>query len=192
VEYHNFGAYIDTVLMGKINHGGWVAINIIPTAVHTVLGVSVGKLLISDTPSQKKINYLLTAGIIALTLGFGLDIANITPIIKRISTSSFVLASTGWVLLMMALLYWLIDIKKFNKYAWIAVVVGMNAIFIYLFFETVGSQWLDGAVAIFVRGFSGLAGMGPKLSAVLSALVTLLVEWYICYWLSRNKIFIKL
>jgi len=192
VEYHNFGAYLDTVLMGKINHDGWVAINIIPTAAHTIWGVLAGKLLISDRPANQKIKYLLLAGIIGLILGFGLDLTNITPIIKRIATSAFTLASAGWVFLMMAFLYWLIDIKKFSKYAWIAVVVGMNAIFIYLFFETLGYQWLNGVVAIFVRGFLGLASISPKITAVISAFTTLMVEWYICYWLSRNKIFIKL
>ena len=192
VEYHNFGAYMDTVFMGKINHGGWVTINFMPTAAHTIWGVLAGKLLISDRPVNQKVKYLLIAGIAGLILGFGLDWANITPIIKRIATSSFTLASGGWVFLMMALLYWLIDIKKFNKYAWIAVVVSMNAIFIYMFFETVGYEWLNGAVGIFVKGFAGLIGIGSKISAVLSAFATLMVEWYFCYWLARNKIFIKL
>jgi predicted acyltransferase len=192
VEAHNFGAYMDTVLMGKINHDGWVTINFIPTAAHTIWGVLAGKLLISERPADQKVKYLLVAGIIGLVLGFGLDWANITPIIKRIATSSFALASGGWVLLMMALLYWLIDIKKFNKYAWIAVVVGMNSIFIYMFFNTVGYQWLNEAIAIFVKGFLGLAGISPKVSAVFSAIATWVTEWYICYWLARNKIFIKL
>ncbi|MDB5137351.1 MAG: hypothetical protein JWP37_3954 [Mucilaginibacter sp.] len=192
VEAHNFGAYMDTVFMGKINHDGWVTINMIPTAAHTIWGVLAGKLLISEKAASQKIKYLLIAGIIGLGLGFGLDWANITPIIKRIATSSFTLASEGWVLLLMALLYWVIDIKKFNKYAWIAVVVGMNAIFIYYFFNTVGYQWFNGAVAIFIKGFTGLIGIAPKISAVLSAIVTLAIEWYLCYWLARNKIFIKL
>ena len=192
VEYHNFGAYMDTVLMGKINQGGWVAINIIPTAAHTIWGVLAGKLLISHTTAQQKIRCLLIAGIVGLVLGSGLDIANITPIIKRIATSSFTLASGGWVFLMMALLYWLIDVKKVNKYAWVAVVVGVNSIFIYLFFETVGSQWINGFVAIFAKGFLGFAGIGPQIAAVISALATWFLEWGLCYWLARNKVFIKL
>jgi predicted acyltransferase len=192
VEYHNFGSYMDTVLMGKINHDGWVAINIIPTAAHTIWGVLAGKLLVSDKPVQQKIKYLLIAGVVGLVLGFGLDLANITPIIKRIATSSFTLASGGWVFLMMAFWYWLVDFKKYSKYAWIAVVVGANAIFIYLFFETVGYQWVNGAVAIFVRGFAGLAGVNANVSAIISALVTWVLEWGLCYWLARNKVFIKL
>jgi predicted acyltransferase len=192
VEYHNFGAYMDTRLMGKINNDGWVAINIIPTAAHTIWGVLAGKLLVANFSAQKKIKYLLIGGIAGLVLGFGLDWLNITPIIKRIATSSFTLASGGWVFLMMAFWYWLVDFKKYNKYAWTAVVVGANSIFIYLFFNTVGYQWVNGFVAIFVVGFSNMAGIVPVISAVLSALVTWFLEWGLCYWLAKNKLFIKL
>jgi predicted acyltransferase len=191
-EYHNFGAYLDMVLMGKINHGGWVAINIIPTAAHTIWGVLAAKLLMEPIYSRHKIIYLLIAGITCLVLGFGLDVANITPIIKRIATSTFVLASGGWVLLCMAFLYWLVDIRQYNKYAWVFTVVGMNAIFIYLFFETVGGQWFNDAVAIFVKGGMALIGPHHAITALISALVTLFAEWYLCYWLSKRKVFIKI
>ncbi len=191
-EYKNFGAWMDTVLMGKINPDGWVAINIIPTAAHTIWGVIAGRLLVQPIASRQKIIRLCAAGIICLTLGFGLDKLNITPIIKRISTSSFVLASGGWVLLILAFLYWLTDVKKLNRYAWVFVVVGMNSIFIYLFFETLGYQWLDKTIGIFVKGFSGFAGMPDKTQSVFSAIVTLFSEWYLCYWLYKRKIFFKL
>jgi predicted acyltransferase len=192
VSGKNFGNWMDMVLMGKTNSDGWVAINIIPTAAHTIWGVLAGKLLLSNKTAKQKIGILLIAGVSALVIGYGLDIANITPIIKRISTSSFAFVSGGWVLIIMAFLYWLIDVKQFNKYAWIAVVVGMNAIFIYLFFETVGVQWFNGAVGIFVKGFVGFTGMGEKGLAVMSAFVTLFLEWCLCYWLWKKKIFIKL
>ena len=187
----NFGSYVDMVLMGKINENGWVAINVIPTAVHTIWGVLAGKLLISQTTVSHKIKTLVVTGICALVIGYGLDLASITPIIKRISTSSFVLASGGWVLLFLALLYWITDVKKINRYAWLFVVVGMNAIFIYLFLDTVGYHWFNGFIAIFVKGFTGLLGIPEKVQALLSALVTLLAEWYLCYWLYKKKIFLS-
>ncbi|TYR33861.1 DUF5009 domain-containing protein [Sphingobacterium phlebotomi] len=191
-EHHNFGAYMDTVLMGKINSDGWVAINFIPTAAHTIWGVVAGKLLVSPLANRQKMKYLIGAGIIALIAGYALDISDFTPIVKRISTSSFVLVSGGWVLLIMALLFWINDIKKQSKYAWIFTVVGMNAIFIYLFFETVGMQWLNGTTAIFVKGFLGFTGLSDQVMSVISALVTLFMEWYICFWLFKKKIFFKL
>lgn len=175
VEYHNFGAYMDTVLMGKINPDGWVAINIIPTAAHTIWGMAAAKLL-----KDKKVLPLIIAGLIGLILGFAVDYFNISPIIKRIATAGFTLASAGWVFLILAFLFWWIDLKDHPKYTWIAVVVGMNAIFIYLFFETVGAQWVNSVVAIFVP------------FKVLSAFVTLGLEWGLCYWLYKRNIFFKL
>jgi predicted acyltransferase len=188
----NFGSYVDMLLMGKINENGWVTINFIPTAAHTIWGVLAGKLLISQTQASHKIKVLVVAGVCGLIIGYGLDMTSITPIIKRISTSSFALASGGWVLLFLALLYWITDVKKFNRYAWIFVVVGMNSIFIYLFFETIGYHWLNGFIAIFVKGFTGLAGIPEKIQSLLSAIVTLFAECYLCYWLYQKKIFFKL
>ncbi|TZF86500.1 DUF5009 domain-containing protein (plasmid) [Pedobacter sp. BS3] len=191
-EHHNFGAFMDTVLMGKINTDGWVTINFIPTAAHTIWGVVAGKLLISSLNNRQKVNYLIAAGIIALIAGYALDLSGITPIIKRISTSSFVLVSGGWVLLIMAFLFWINDVKKQSKYAWIFTVVGMNAIFIYLFSNTVGMQWFNGFVAVFVKGLLSITGLSNQIMSVISAMVALFTQWYLCYWLYQKKIFFKL
>ena len=99
-DQHNFGNYIDVILMNKINDGGWVAINCIPTAVHTIAGALVGKLFISA--KKDKIKVLLIWASICLAIGFGLDFAGVTPIIKRIATSSFTFASLGWCLVGLA------------------------------------------------------------------------------------------
>jgi predicted acyltransferase len=193
VEGHNFGSYADVVLMGKINSDGWVAINAIPTAAHTIWGVLAGKLLISAHSASYKIKMLMGFGLLALLLGFGLDAAEITPIIKRISTSSFVFASGGSVLIMLAIAYWLVDVKRYVKYIWIFSVMGMNAIFIYIFFETLGMQWLNGTIGIFTSGIlTTLFGIPLNISAVVSALSTLLLEWSLCYWLYKRNIFFKL
>src|SRR6476469_8006454 len=52
VDQHNFGNYMDTILMNKINSDGWVAINCIPTAVHTIAGALTGKLLQSGRKNK--------------------------------------------------------------------------------------------------------------------------------------------
>jgi predicted acyltransferase len=193
VESHNFGSYVDTLLMGKINSDGWVAINAIPTAAHTIWGVLTGRLLVSSRASGSKIGLLLISGALALILGFALDLANITPIIKRISTSSFVLASGGWVFLILAFIYWLVDVKRNVKYAWVFSVMGMNAIFIYLFFETVGMQWVNGAVHIFTGGLlQTIFGTPEAIAGLVSAVAALVLEWGLCYWLYKQKIFFKL
>lgn len=188
----NFGSWFDMLVMGKINSDGWVAINIIPTAAHTIWGVVAGKLLVSAASPGKRVKTLLIAGLAGLVAGYAIDLFGITPIIKRISTSSFVLVSGGWVLLMMALLYYIIDLRRWNRFAWIFEVIGTNAIFIYLFFETVGVQWVNGAVAIFTNGFTGLFGTPAGLQAIFAAILALFLEWCLCYWLYKRKIFFKL
>src|SRR6476469_1933740 len=84
-DQHNFGNYVDLLLMNKINHDGWVAINCIPTAVHTIAGALTGKLLISN--AKNKLRPMLIWAAICLVVGYGLNYAHVTPIIKRIATS---------------------------------------------------------------------------------------------------------
>src|SRR5690606_30542752 len=69
----NFGSYADLFLMGKTNSDGWVAVNFIPTAAHTIWGVLVGKLLISSSPALEKMKTLGIAGIIGHIIGYSLD-----------------------------------------------------------------------------------------------------------------------
>lgn len=193
IKDENFGSWADMLTMGKLNPGGgWVFINFISTAAHTIWGAIAGKLLISNTTDKKKITVILLSGVIALALGFLLDILNITPIIKRIATTSFVLVSGGWVLMLIAFLYWLTDSKKYQKYAWVFSVVGINSIFIYLFFETVGAQWMNHTIGIFVGG--GLKQMGASYNwqQFLTALVSWFTLWCLCYWLYKKKIFFRL
>lgn len=193
VKDHNFGSFMDMVLMGKINPGGgWVAINCIPTAAHTIWGVLAGRLLASDKAATGKVKMLVLGGVIGLTVGYGLDWTGITPIIKRICTSSFVLASGGWCLLTLAFFYWLVDMKNVSNWIQFFTIVGMNPIFIYVFMETVGKQWFRNFVDIFISGFLGWLGTPENVIMVINALVVLMLAWGLCYWLYRRKIFIKI
>ena len=54
------------------------------------------------------------------------------PIIKNIWTSSFVLCAGGWSLLLLALFYWIIDVRGYQRWSFFFKVIGMNAITIYL------------------------------------------------------------
>jgi predicted acyltransferase len=189
VDQHNFGNYVDVLLMNKINKGGWVAINCIPTAVHTIAGAIAGKLLISGSQKIKK---LLIAAIICFVLGYGLDILHITPIIKRIATSSFTLASLGWCLCFLSASYWWIDLKDHKKYLKFFTIVGMNSIFIYLFFEIVGDRWFTVYITAISTGLLSFIGTPETLKLILGSLSVFAMEWLFCYFLYSKKIFFKL
>lgn len=193
VKDHNFGSWMDMLLMGKINNGGgWVTINFIPTAAHTIWGVVAGQWLQSEKPQIQKVKLLVISGAVVLVAGYLLDWTSVTPIIKRIATSSFVLASGGWALLVLAFSYWLIDIKKINNWIFLFTVMGTNSIFIYMFFNTVGEQWLNPFVAIFTEGFLSWFGASEFIMNLVSALAILALEWLLCYYLYVKKIFFRI
>lgn len=194
VKLQNFGAYMDTILMAPDtrNSGGWVAVNAIPTAAHTIWGVLAGQLLRSARPAAEKIKWLAVPGVIGLVVGYGMDWVGFEPIIKRICTASFIFASGGWCLLALALFYWFADVKGHGAKLVFFAIVGMNPIFIYLFSETAGKQWFNGFVGIFVGGAATGIGIPAAAAAVLTALAALALEWYMCYWLYKNRILIRI
>ncbi len=188
VPDHNFGSWVDLQLMGKLSSGHWVAFNAVPTTAHTMWGVLAGQLLRSRRAPGHKIRTLMIAGVSGVVLGYALN--PLTPIIKRICTSSFVIASGGYCLLALALSYWLIDVAKLQRGAKFFVVVGMNPIFIYLFTEAGGARWLNGIVKPFTLGFFGWMGELP--AQMLTSIAVWGMLWSICYWLYRKKILIKI
>ncbi len=193
VKDHNFGSWMDMVLMGKINPGGgWVTINFLPTAAHTIWGVVAGQLLMSGHSELKKVKLVAIAGAVALVLGYALDWTSVTPIIKRIATSSFTLASGGWALLVLALSYWIIDMKKIRGFVFPFAIVGMNSIFIYMFSNTIGGQWFNGFVEIFTNGFLSWFGAGEFIIKLITSLSILTLEWLLCYYLYLKKILFRI
>ncbi len=188
VPDHNFGSWVDMKLMGKLSAGHWVAFNAVPTTAHTMWGVLAGQLLRSGRPPGKKIRTLALAGLAGIALGLALD--PVTPIVKRICTSSFVIASGGFCLVALAMFYWLVDVRCFRRGAKFFAVVGMNPIFIYLFTETGGARWLDRLARPFTVGLFSWAGRLP--AEIATSLAVWAMLWSMCFWLYRRKILIKI
>jgi predicted acyltransferase len=192
VDQHNFGNYMDLILMNKINSSGWVAINCLSTTAHTIWGVLAGKLLLSDKSAADKMKWLLFSSGVLLLLGFGLDWAHITPIIKRTATSSFVLASGGWVVLFLAISYWWVDIKKNRSQLLLFNLFALNSIFIYLFNEIIGDRWFTGYILEISNGLFRIIHFPVAAAAILGSLVVFTLEVGILYFLYRKKIFFKI
>lgn len=187
---HNVGNYIDAMVMATINPEGWVAVNCLPTAAHTIMGAVAGKVLLSARSGREKVRWLVVAGVVALLAGYALD-ATATPIIKRIATSSFVLVSGGYCLLGLAACYWAIDIRKRRPLVTFFTVVGMNSLFIYLFFEIVGHRWFTGYVGAITNGLMAAAGVPSAVMGIVTAGVVFGLEWQMCHFLYRKGIFFK-
>jgi predicted acyltransferase len=184
----NFGSYVELLIAGELNKGHWVSFNAFPTTAHTIWGVMAGQLLMSDKPATEKLKSLIIFGVIGVIVGFALDY--VTPIIKRISTSSFVIYSGGWTVLTLAFSYWLIDIKKIQKWAKFLIIVGMNPLFIYLFAHVGGADLVHTVVKPFTIALFGW--MGTLTADILTGFVVWFCLWYITYWMYKRKIFIKI
>jgi predicted acyltransferase len=188
VPDRNFGSWMDMLLGGELSAGHWVAFNAIPTAAHTIWGVLAGQWLMSARPARKKIALFAGLGAAAVAAGFALTA--VTPMIKRISTSSFVVASGGFCLLMLAFSYWLIDVRKWSRWALFLNVVGMNSLFIYLFTESGGTKWVRSLAFPFTMAFAGWTG---ELAAeILTSLAAWGLLWSTCWWLYKKRIVVKI
>jgi predicted acyltransferase len=190
-NFKNLGAWVNNHIEGVDKASTWATLNCVSTTAHTVWGVLCGQLLMSSKTARQKMHLLLIGGMSSLVIGLGLDFLNITPIIKKIATVSFVFTSGGLGILALCFCYWLIDVKKkFIKGSEFFIVVGMNSIFIYLFFEIGGAN----LISRFINPFSKLFfSFGGELTvAIITSIGVWAAMWYMCYWLFKNKMFIKI
>lgn len=185
---HNFGNYVDWWLLGQ-KSSGYVFINWLPTSVHTIAGTIIGKLLMRG---KQPLRWMVFSGISLLAVGYGLDLSAVTPIIKPIATSAFVLASLGYCLILLACCYGWVDRLGHKKGLLFFKVVGMNSIFIYLLCDIVGRHWLNGYVEMITRPVLALLKFSDNGIAIIASLITFALEWSLCYFLYRKKIFFKL
>lgn len=188
VAGQNFGSWVDLKLMGRLENSHWVAFNAVPTAAFTIWGVITGLILRSDRTNNQKLKILIIAGAIGIVAG--LAWSTVTPFIKKIGTSSILLETGGWCLIVMAFSYWMIDIKKIRKVPLFFAIVGMNPLFIYLFNQVGGGSFLSHIAKPF--GYGLFFWSGPAVVAYVTAFLTWFLLWYMCYFLYKNKIYIKI
>lgn len=184
----NFGAWFNILISGEEDGGHWAMFNAIPTAAHTIWGLLAGQLLMSKKTDNKKLRLLIYTGIIALIIGYAFSY--FTPIIKRISTSTFVLVSGGWSILALAFCFYIIDVLKYRKGVLFFAIVGMNPLFIYLFAHIGGANLVKKTALPFTNALFPFNS--ELVSAITLSIVVLLSLWAICYWMYKKKIFIRI
>lgn len=181
----NIGAVIDQAVLGYNYSGYYTTINFLGNAITVLFGVWTGMLLLQPRSHTERMRVLLAASAAAFTLGIAL--APFIPMVKRLWTGSFTFFSAGWVLLGLAACYWVVEMKNLRRWAFPAIVVGMNCIFIYSFSQTLRGR-LSKALAYVTHNFDFLGTVG----AIPQNLLVLAIMWSMCYWLYRRKIFLKI
>lgn len=181
----NLALYVDNAVLGHFQEGeGWTyiitSINFIPSIM---LGIFAGNILQSGKDEMKKARLLGLLGICCIVAGriWGIWF----PIIHHIWTSSLVLYGAGLSFMLLTLFYLIIDVWGFKKWSFFFVVIGMNAIAVFIAthlfnFEIIGN--------IFVKGLARFMGAW---GTFLEAFAALAVVWLILYYMYLKKTFLK-
>ena len=181
----NFALYVDRLIMGRFEDGTqytWILSGFGFTA--TVLsGLFAGEIIRLNMKREKVALYLLLYGLAGIVLGLIWGIWH--PIVKKLWTSSFVLFSSGLCFVLLALFYWLIDVKGYRKWAFFLKVIGMNAIFAYVVSNTINLP------AISENLLFGLEQYVGDYYYLVTATGGFIILYLVLLYFYRNRTFIK-
>jgi predicted acyltransferase len=184
----NLGAYIDQHLLPRPyccylygdNEG---ILSTLPAICTCMMGVLAGHWLRTARTQGRKLQGLVMAGAASLVVALAWSLW--FPIIKNLWTSSFVLFAGGWSLLLLALFYWIIDMRGWKRWSFFFTVIGMNPLTIYIldrFFD------FGTILAIFVHGFINYLGVYKPLAWQLGVIT---ITWSLLYYLYRQRLFLR-
>lgn len=141
-EGYNLSNYVDyRFLPGKklYGDGTYEAQGLLQTVTATsscLLGILAGLWLRREKSSEmRRALGLCAAGAVSVILGYGWGLQ--FPVIKKIWSSSFVLVSGGYSAMLLGIFYYIIDIRKKQRWCLPFVWIGMNPITIYLVYNIV-------------------------------------------------------
>jgi predicted acyltransferase len=142
----NFAHYIDRIVLGShnyLNTRTWDPEGIVSTlpAIATVLfGIMAGHILRLPRTLSQRATWLLGVGVLLIAAG---EVCNIwLPINKKLWTSSFSLFMAGVDFALFAVMVWLVDLRNQKRWSKPLVIMGMNAITVYMVSELL-DQVLD-------------------------------------------------
>jgi predicted acyltransferase len=181
----NVATWVDNMVLGRFHYGEntWF-LSYMGFASSVLLGVLAGRLMMLPYAEKTKVMVLTGAGTACVALG--LLWSTVFPIIKLLWTSSFVLVGGGFGFLMLALFYWIIEVKGCRRWAFFFSVIGMNSISVYIAIMLFNFQQIGN---IFVGSL--LPRIRPWDNFV-SASAAFAVIWLLLYWMYRTKTFVKL
>ena len=171
----------------------------IPAIATALIGVLTGQLLRTSKSQYEKVTKLFVAGACCVVIGWCWN--PFFPINKALWTSSYVFFTAGLALQFLALCYWLIDIKKIQRWAKPFIVFGVNAIALYvgsgLMARLMGLIKLPwGSETISLQGWIFQKVFLPwasPINASLAYAIAFVLLWLGLMWiLYSRKIFIKI
>ncbi|HEX2473715.1 MAG TPA: DUF5009 domain-containing protein [Lacipirellulaceae bacterium] len=183
----NLAMTVDEYVLGPYRDGTtytWV-LSGMTFAATTLLGAFAGQVLRTSWSQATRFIVLVMLGLASLAGGYAWATWLGFPIVKHIWTSSMVLWAAGWSYLLLAVFYLLIDIIGWQRWAFFFMVIGTNAITIYVAWHLISFEQISEGL---VGGLAGhLGAAGPTLVAATA----LGLGWLILYHLYHQKVFLR-
>ena len=202
----NLGAWIDRTVIGEAHlwrqSKTWDPeglLSTIPAIATALTGIAAGTVLVSSRAPARKIQILALAGLACAVVGrlwgFGF------PINKNLWTSSYVVFTSGLAAVLLALCYWLVDVRQRKTVTRPFLVMGVNALALF-----VVSGWLVKTLLwwrvsdtsgqpvtlyrwIYTTAFQPVAP--PKIASLLFAVAALLALYALLEVMYRRRWFIR-
>jgi predicted acyltransferase len=200
------GAWVDRTILGEAHlwrqSRTWDPEGLLSTlpAIATALtGVAAGLVLASSSTVERKLGWLVTAGLAGVVIGLAWD--RVFPINKNLWTSSYVAFTSGLASLALAAAYRLFDVGSHPGLARPFVVMGRNALVLFvvsgwlvktlLLIRVPGSAGTPVTLyrAIFEALFAPIAP--PKVASLLFACAALAVLYGLLEVLYRRRLFLR-
>ena len=153
-----------------------------------LLGMTAGGVIRSDRWSPgRRSAVLLGLSVLTLSAGLVFIYGLGMPIVKALWTSSFVLVAAAYSFAMLALFYWIVDVRGCRRWTFYFRVVGMNSITIYMLMN------MGVIAALYKYFFSGLVGhVGAPWANFAGAVALQATCWLVLFCLYRKNVFLKL
>ncbi|KYC36796.1 heparan-alpha-glucosaminide N-acetyltransferase [Scytonema hofmannii PCC 7110] len=208
-RFGNFGAYVDRLIIpaahlykgdGFNNLGDPEGLfSTIPAVVSVLIGYFTGQWIRNKkyTHSETSMDLVLF-GLSCLVIGGIWDLA--FPMNKKLWTSSYVIFTSGWALLLLAACYELIEVRRIRRWSKPFEVMGLNAIAIFvasillikiLVRTKIGSG--EKALSTYEWIYQNLfaSWTGTVNGSLLFAIVTVLLWLAVAYGMYRQRWFVK-
>lgn len=205
---NNIVARVDLALFGE-NHiyHDWLPqrtafdpeglLGCIPSVAHVLIGYLCGRMLLRTKDNSERISRLLLAGFCMALVGFMLHHFGV-PVNKKVWSPTFVLVTVGMGAQVLALMIWIVDVRKSVSALPLLTVFGVNPLALYVFAGLLeAALWaipVAGSTlpAVFYGGVAPLFPAGSAMPSLLWSLGVTALVWAVGYPLWRKKIYIKL
>lgn len=172
----------------------------LPSVAHVLIGFMAGMMIMRAVDNSRRALQMFVLGTLLTFAGFLLSYG--MPVNKKIWSPTFVLTTCGLASLLLGLLIYVIDVKRYVGWSRFFEVFGANPLALYvfgmllsIFIGVIPAPWSScGSIQgwIFDGCLVPLCGGEMYLASLLYALLFVVLVWLPGLWLYRRHIYIKI